>query len=273
MLVKKDLSYKLFKYSLATLLGVVWFVPLFWLVITAFKDKTAALNLFQFHFTLKNFVSVSQGAPFFQYFMNSIFIAGTIFCVQVITMTFGAYAFARLRFWGKEILFLLFLVQIIIPNEVLIVPNYLTIRDLHLIDTKLAIMLPFLGTSLGIFLLRQTIKSIPMDMEEAARLDGCGTLRILWHVIMPLSKPAYVAFGLVSISYHWNDFLWPLIVTNSVHNRPMTVGLAIYAMSAETGAKWAETCSATLLVVAPLIILFIVFQKQFINSFIKTGIK
>jgi len=120
--------------------------------------------------------------------------------------------------------------QIIIPNDVLITPNFMTLKDLNLINTKLGIMIPFLGTAFGIFLLRQHFKTIPKSLSEAARIDGANTWQIIWKIYMPCAKPAYLSFGVVSISYHWNNYLWPLIVTNSTQNRTLTVGLALFAV-------------------------------------------
>jgi sn-glycerol 3-phosphate transport system permease protein len=134
-------------------------------------------------------------------------------------------------------------------------------------------MLPYFASAFGIFLLRQAFKSIPYELEEAARIDGCNLFQILRHVYLPLAKPTYIAFGLVSVSTHWNDFLWPLIVTSSVENRPLTVGLSIFAKSSETGAQWAEVTAATLIVIFPLLLAFFIFQRQFVDSFLKSGIK
>src|SRR5690606_23762439 len=113
---------------------------------------------------------------------------------------------------------------------------------------KLGIMIPYFATAFGVFLLRQTFKSIPSELEEAARMDGCNVFQVIWHVYVPLAKPTYIAFGLISVSHQWSNFLWPLVVTNSVENRPLTVGLSIFAKSFETGAQWGEVSPATLLV-------------------------
>ncbi|TGU85694.1 carbohydrate ABC transporter permease, partial [Mesorhizobium sp. M00.F.Ca.ET.186.01.1.1] len=182
-------------------------------------------------------------------------------------------AFAKLRFWGRDVLFVLFLVQLMVPADILIFPNYNVLRDLSLLDTKIGIMLPYFASAFGVFLLRQTFKTIPHELEEAARMEGCSWLQILWRVYVPLAKPTYIAFGLVSVSYHWNNFMWPLIITNSVENRPLTVGLAIFAQSFETGAQWAEVSAATVMVIFPLVLAFLLFQRQFINSFIHSGVK
>jgi sn-glycerol 3-phosphate transport system permease protein len=260
--------------GLMLLLSVLWLVPLIWMAVTAFRPKQVALeSLFSLQFTLANFGRVWEAAPFAQYYVNTVLLVVAVFAVQMLTVTMAAYAFARLEFWGKTAVFLLFLVQIMVPADVLIFPNYSVLKELSLLDTKLGIMLPYYASAFGIFLLRQTFKTLPSELDDAAVVEGASKWRILWTIYVPLSRPAYLAFALVSVSYQWNNFLWPLIVTNSVENRPLTVGLAIFAQSFEVGAQWTEVSAATLLVIAPLMLLFLLFQRQFINSFIHSGIK
>jgi sn-glycerol 3-phosphate transport system permease protein len=134
-------------------------------------------------------------------------------------------------------------------------------------------MLPYFGSAFGTFLMRQTFKSIPRDLDDAARMDGCTWWQTLWHVYVPSSTSAYIAFGLSSISFHWNEFLWPLVVTNSPQSRPLTVGLAVLTQFGELGAQWPLVTAGTLIIVAPLLVLFLLFQKQFAESFVHTGVK
>ncbi|TKI58273.1 carbohydrate ABC transporter permease [Brevibacillus antibioticus] len=255
-------------------LAVLWLFPLLWAVWTSFRPRELATSWsFSTDFTLDNFAKVWDAAPFDQYYINTFLIVTGILVAQMITATLAAYAFAKLQFWGKDVLFVLFLVQLMVPADILIFPNYNVLRDLSLLDTKIGIMLPYFASAFGVFLLRQTFKTIPHELEEAARMEGCSWFQILWRVYVPLAKPTYIAFGLVSVSYHWNNFMWPLIITNSVENRPLTVGLAIFAQSFETGAQWAEVSAATVMVIFPLLLAFLLFQRQFINSFIHSGVK
>lgn len=254
-------------------LAILWAIPLFWLVLTAFKPGSEATNLLSMSFTLDNFRGAWDSAPFAQYYLNTTIIVVGVLAVQLFTATLAAYAFARLEFRGKNIVFMLVLVQIMIPVDVLIFPNYSIIASMGFVDTKLGIMLPYFASAFGIFLLRQTFKGIPYELEEASRMDGCNLLQIIWHVYVPLAKPTFVAFGLISVSHQWSNFLWPLIVTNSVENRPLTVGLSIFAKSFETGAQWGVVTAATLLVIFPMLLAFFIFQKQFISSFMHSGIK
>ncbi|MEY9096200.1 sn-glycerol 3-phosphate transport system permease protein [Paenibacillus sp. RC84] len=260
--------------ALMFLVALVWIVPLVWMLWTAFRPKDSVINpTLSWDFTLEHFRHVWSAAPFGLYYGNTLLITGGILVVQLLTVTMAAFAFARLNFKGKEFVFMLFLVQIMIPADVLVFPNYNVLKELSLLDTKLGIMLPYFASAFGIFLLRQMFKTIPPELDEAAVMEGCTKWQILWRIYVPLARPSYVAFALVSVSYHWNNFLWPLIVTNSVENRPLTVGLAIFAQSFETGAQWAEVSAATLIVIAPLLAGFLLFQRQFMNSFMQSGIK
>src|SRR5438270_8523578 len=139
-------------------------------------------------------------------------------------------------------------------------------------DTTLAIGLPYMASAFGIFPLRQTFKTVPRELDEAARVEGCGPLQVLWKVYVPLARPVYVAYALVSVSYHWNNFLWPLIITNSVESRPLTVGLSVFS-STDQGIDWSIITAATLLTTAPLLLGFIIFQRQFVQSFMRAGIR
>ena len=170
------------------------------------------------------------------------------------------------------ILFALVLVQLMIMPDVLIVENYRTMTTLGLKDTILAIALPYMASAFGIFLLRQTFKVVPRELDEAARVEGCTPLQVLWKVYVPLARPTYLAYALVSVSYHWNNFLWPLIITNSVESRPVTVGLQVFSAT-DQGLDWSVITAATLLSTAPLLIAFLLFQKQFVQSFMRAGIR
>jgi sn-glycerol 3-phosphate transport system permease protein len=162
--------------------------------------------------------------------------------------------------------------QLMIMPDVLIVENYRTMRHLGLVDTILAIGLPYMASAFGIFLLRQAFRQVPRELEEAARVEGCGTLGILLRVYVPLAKPVYLAYGLTSVSFHWNNFLWPLVITNSVETRPLTVGLSVFA-STDQGIDWAIISAATLMTSAPLLLGFLLFQRQFVQSFMRAGIR
>ena len=159
-----------------------------------------------------------------------------------------------------------------IMPDVLIVENYRTMSRLGILDTLWAIGLPYMASAFGIFLLRQTFKTVPKELDEAARVEGAGALETLWRVYVPLARPVYIAYGPVSVSYHWNNFLWPLIVTNSVQSRPLTVGLQVFS-SGDQGVDWSIITAATLMTSGPLLVAFVLFQRQFVQSFMRAGIR
>jgi len=261
-------------FILASAFALLWLIPLIWLIVTTFTEPSYYMSIIpRTPFSLQNIVYILSAAPFGRYYANTIMIVAGIFCVQCITVTLAAFALSVMNFRFEKLVFFLIFVQIIIPNDVLIMPNYSTISSLGLIDTKLAIMIPFYCSAFGILLLRQSFKTIPIALSDASKIDGCNLMQTIWKVYVPCAKPAYVSFGLVSISYHWNNYLWPVIVTNSVNNRPLTVGLAIFAKSKEAVMQWSNVCAATFIIIFPLLTAFLFFQKQFINSFVSSGIK
>jgi sn-glycerol 3-phosphate transport system permease protein len=257
----------------AWLLAVLWILPLLFALWAAFHpplyaarfDLTAPL-------TLDNFTRAMAAAPFARYMLNTLMLVTMTLAGQLVISTLAAFAFARLEFWGRDLLFFLVLVQLMITPDVLLVENYRIVSSLGILDTILAIGLPYMASAFGIFLLRQTFKTVPKELDDAARIEGCTTLGILWRVYVPLARPIYVAFGLVSVSFHWNNFLWPLIVTSSVETRPVTVGLQVFA-SVDQGIDWSVISAATLFTSAPLLIAFLLFQRQFVQSFMRAGIK
>lgn len=178
--------------------------------------------------------------------------------------------------------------QMMIPTAVLLVPNFVTIREFstatlgipralyykqfNLYDTPLAIALPYFGSAFGTFLMRQAFLGVPRDLVDAGTVDGCRWYHLLWHVYLPPSWPSLVAFGLVSVSFHWNELLWPLVIT-SQNARPLTMGLLRFTQLTDIGAQWSLVMAATMIIVVPLLLAFLFFQRQFIRSFLYSGMK
>ena len=257
----------------AWILALLWILPLTYAVWTAFHPAAyeARFDIFA-PLTLENFAKAWQAAPFARYFLNTFMLVTLILAGQFVLCTLAAYAFARFSFPGRSVLFTLVLLQLLVMPDILIVENYKTIRFFDLVDTIPAIALPYLASGFGIFLLRQTFMTIPRELDEAARVEGASFLGVLWRVYVPLAKPTYLAYGLVSVSHHWNNFLWPLIITNSVETRPVTVGLSIFSAT-DSGTEWSVINAATLMTSGPLLIAFLLFQRQFVQSFMRSGIK
>lgn len=257
----------------AWLLGLLWFLPLVYAVWAAFHPSAYAAHFdLTAPLTLANFAAAWNAAPFARYFLNTFLLVTMVLAAQFVLCTLAAYAFARFEFRGRDLMFMLVLLQLMIMPDVLIVENYRAMSWLGVNDTIFAIGLPYFASAFGIFLLRQTFKTVPRELEEAARVEGASRWQILMRVYVPLARPIYIAYGLVSVSYHWNNFLWPLIITKSVNTRPITVGLQVFA-SSDQGIDWSVITAATLLSAAPLLIAFLLFQRQFVQSFMRAGIR
>ncbi|HEX4334247.1 MAG TPA: carbohydrate ABC transporter permease [Usitatibacter sp.] len=257
----------------AWLLGALWILPLLYAFWTAFHPPEFSTRFaMAAPLTLDNFRRAWDAAPFARYFANSFMLVTMVLAAQMVLCTLAAYSFARFEFPGKDIAFALVLVQLMIMPDVLIVENYKTLGRIGILDSIPAIGLPYMASAFGIFLMRQAFKTIPRELDEAARVEGANALQVLWKVYVPLARPVYLAFGLVSVSYHWNNFLWPLIVTSSVTSRPVTVGLQVFS-SSDQGVDWSVITAATLMTSAPLLVAFLLFQRQFVQSFMRAGIR
>jgi len=269
---RRDLAHAL-ETAGAWLLAILWISPLAYAVWTAFHPAEFSVRFtLDAPLTLQNFANAWQAAPFARYLVNTVALVTMILVAQLVIGTLAAYAFARYAFFGRDVVFILVLVQLMIMPDVLIVENYRTMSALGILDSIPAIGLPYMASAFGIFLLRQTFKTIPRELDEAARVEGAGALEVLWKVYVPLARPVYVAYGLVSVSYHWNNFLWPIIVTNTVGSRPLTVGLQVFS-STDQGIDWSIITAATLMTSAPLLVAFLLFQRQFVQSFMRAGIR
>lgn len=264
---------KLFDTFGSLLLAIIWIAPLIFAVWAAFHTTSDAVNFrLTSSWTLENFRTAWNGAPWLRYFLNTFILVTIVLIGQFVVTTLAGYAFAQVQFPGKDVVFMLVLLQLFILPEVLIVENYAMVSRLGLFDTILGVGMPYMASAFGIFLMRQAFKSVPIELDEAARIEGCSRLGILLKVYVPLAKPTYLAYALVSVSTHWNNFLWPLIVTNSPETRPLTVGLSIFG-APENGVDISVISAATVMSVAPLLVAFLVFQRQFVQAFLRAGIK
>lgn len=254
-------------------LGLLWVLPLLYAVWTAFHpSEYSARFVWNAPLTLDNFARAWEAAPFARYFLNTVLLVSMILGAQLVLSTLAAYAFARFDFPGRSVLFALVLVQLMVMPDILLVGNYATMARLGLVDTLLAVGLPYFASAFAIFLLRQTFLGVPRELEEAARVEGASPIQILLRVFVPLARPVYLAFALVSVSHHWNNFLWPVIITNTPESRPLTVGLQVFS-STDQGIDWSIITAATLMTSGPLLIGFLLFQRQFVQSFMRAGIK
>jgi sn-glycerol 3-phosphate transport system permease protein len=263
---------------LVVVLVLAWATPFLWMLVAAFRPERVggaglASLVPDYAPTLANFAEAWELADFTLYYVNTIVICAGILAVQLVTISLAGYAFARLRFPGRTLLFYLFLIQLMLVPIVLLVPNLRTVAQLGLYDTLPGVMAPYFASAFGTFLMRQAFQTVPRELEDAALTDGARWWELILYVYLPLTRPAMVAFAIVSVTAHWNEFLWPLMVINSPDRRPLTVGLAMFTLCAEGAQAWGVTAAGTLLVVAPLIIGFLLFQRRFVNSFMASGLK
>ncbi len=247
--------------------------PFIWMILTSFKSygEVASGRFFPRELRWQNYVEAWNAAPFGRYFLNSIFIALTTIAGDLLTGILAAYAFARMEFPGRDAIFFIFLATLMVPGELTVLPNFLTIRRLGWYNTYQAQIIPFTASVFHIFLLRQFFMGIPKDYWDAALLDGCSHLRFLFSIVVPLSRAAIVTVALLSFIGSWNAFLWPLIVTSSEKMRPIQVGLRSFVTEQATQTQL--LMAAATMVIVPIIIFYLFTQKQFTQGIATTGLK
>ena len=219
----------------------------------------------------QNYVDAIRYGQVDRYLANSFIYAVLITGAQLFFNVLAAYAFARMAFRGRDLLFALLLSTMMVPPAVLLVPNFIVVRALGLIDTLWGILLPGFAGAFGVFLLRQAFLNIPAELEQAARIDGCGSWGILWNVVLPLSKPALITLGLFTFMGAWNMFEWPLVVLSNQDYYPLTVGLSFFR--AETSSDWPRIFAASGMGAAPLIALFLAAQRYLVGGISLSGMK
>ncbi len=251
-------------------------LPVYWMIIGAFKNNAEIFRVpptwVPAEPTLSNFSEAWNSAPFGRYYINTLIttIFGSGF--EIFFAVTSAYAFVFLRFPKKEWLFLLLLATLMVPGQVTILPNYLTVARLGWINTYQGIVVPGASVAYGTFLLRQYYRTLPLDILDAAKVDGADHVRTLWSVVLPLAQPAIVSFGLLSIVAKWNDFLWPLLVTNTRDMRVLPIG--IYWLRVEEGTiDWGVVMAGTLFVVVPVVIVFLYAQRYIVEGIAAGAVK
>lgn len=279
MLHSKRTNERLFAILWYTLLGVtavVVMLPYIWMVSTSLKGSNEVFayppNWVPKDWRFQNYLDAWNAAPFGRYFFNSVLVALIVTVGQLITCSLAAFAFARMEFKGKNLMFTLFLSTTMISTQVTLVPSYLVLKELHWLNTYQALSVPFLANAFGVFMLRQYFMTLPRELEDAAKLDGCGRLRFLWQVLLPLSKPIVASQALFAFMGNWNSYLWPLVVTTSEDMRTLQIGLR-YFVGQEGGTQWGLFMAATVFVSIPIVILYLIIQKSFVEGIATTGLK
>lgn len=268
--IRKGLFY-LAVYTLA----FITVAPFLWMILTALKDINEIFvyppKWFPSRIHFDNFVNAFQATHFDRYYLNSIFVAVAVTLGQLFTCSLAAFAFARLRFWGRDVLFYIFLGTMMIPFQVTMIPSFMVLHWLGWIDSYQALIVPGLASAFGTFLLRQFFLTIPRDLEEAAYIDGCSRIRVLWQIIIPLSKPALATLAIFTFMGVFNDFIWALIVINSEEMRTVQLGLAVFRDQYMT--QWELLMAGSVMATIPILIVFFFGQKYFIQGITLSGLK
>lgn len=256
--------------------SVIIGLPFFWMISTSFKSDVE-VGLFPpvwipAELLWENYARVWTAAPFEMFYLNSVVttLAGLI--LEVIIGAMSAYAFARIEFPHRDALFLVVLATMMIPGEMALVPNYLTLRNLGWINTYQGIVIPYVSSAFGCFLLRQAFLAIPQDLFDAARMDGAGHLRMLLAIALPMTRPVVATFALFLFIAKWNAYLWPLIVTNTWNMRTLPIGL-VMVREAEGTLGWQHVMAASLLVLLPVLVVFFLAQRQIIEGIARGAVK
>ena len=272
----KTLTARAVRYVLLALGALIMVFPFYWMLASAFKTS-AEMSLFPPAMSpanwlnYRNFVVAFETAPFARYFMNSALVALSSVLVTALTTILGAFAFSRLKFPGKEILFSLLLSMMMVPFEILVITNFQTIVKIGLSDTLYALVLPFTSSIFYTYILRNFFSSIPDGLYWSARVDGCSNWRYLWKIMVPIGRPALMTIVLLNAMASWNSFMWPLLVIKQDLNRTLPFGL--YSFTTEVGANNELLMAASSVVVLPMIILFFFARKQIVNGVARGGIK
>lgn len=253
--------------------SLIMLLPFFWMLSTSLKQPS---ELFTYpptwipeNFAWKNYEDALSAMPFDRFYFNSLFVAAAVMIIQVFTSSLAAFAFARLRFKGRDTIFLIYLAALMIPFPVLLIPNFIIVINLDWYNTYWALIVPPAFSAFSTFLLRQHFKTLPMDLDEAARMDGASSLRIWWNIIMPMSKTAIAAVSIFIFLNTWNDFLWPLVVTNSEEMRTVPVGLNSF--QGQYNVRWNLLMAAAVVAMMPVLIVYAFAQKWFIRGIAISG--
>lgn len=253
-------------------------IPVYWMVRSSLTTNSGIFDshfqpwLVNFHW--HNFVAAWSSQPFALFFFNSIVSNMILVACQLVTSALAAYSLVFVHFRGKQVLFFFVLLAMMIPLQATFIPIYSMLSDVHLINTYGALILPFVGSAFGIFLLRQGFSAIPQEMVRAARIDGASEYRILWSIVLPHAKPSLVTLFLLNFVYHYNSLFWPLVATNSTNMRVIPVALAYFlSQDAGQGLQWNLMMAADLFSVVPVVLLFLLGQRYFVQGIMSTSLK
>lgn len=272
---KKRFFSRLIIYAILVLGIVVTLLPFVWMILTSFKTQSEAVKvppvIFPRAWNLQNYLAVFKMLPFGKMYFNTILTAVVTVAGQLLLCSLAAYAFARIHFPGRNIIFTCLLAVLMVPSSFFILPQYLLIQKIGLLNTLPALFIPYLFSAFGTFLLRQFFMALPDELEDAARLDGCNHFLIYARIMLPLIRSGLVALGILTLRFTWNDLMWPLIVNTSTEKMTLSAGLAF--MQGQYITDYPVMMAGAVLAILPLLVLFAIFQKQFVEGIALSGIK
>jgi multiple sugar transport system permease protein len=259
--------------AVTALLALMTIFPLFYLLSISFKGQGEAFStgLIPAHPTLDSFIYVLTEVPFLRFLLNTLFVSAVVTIVALFFHTMAGYALARLRFPGRETIFLAMFSTFLVSLPVIIVPLFILVRTLGMLDSYVGLIVPAIFNAFGVFLLRQYYVSLPRELEEAAFIDGAGYWRIYWSVILPLSRPIIAALAILFFLANWNSFLWPMTAVSDPDLWVVQVGIANF--KSQYAASWNYIMAASTIVAVPTIVLFVIFQRQIMSSIKTSGLK
>ena len=256
-------------------LAAVMLLPLLWMLVTSIETLAESRHfpptIVPSGIHWENYPNALDSAPFGRFFANSLVVTLASVAGNLVFCSLAGYAFARLRFFGRDVIFIVLLATLMVPFQVTMIPTFLIVQHLGLVNSLGALIAPNLVTPFGIFLLRQFFRTLPIDLEEAARIDGCSRLGVLFRVVLPLSMPALATLGIVTFLWTWNDFLWPLIAISSTDQSTVQLGLASFQGAHQT--RWTLLMAGNVVALAPMLLVFVVAQRWFVQSLASTGVK
>lgn len=264
---------KVISIILISLVAIIFIMPLVYMVSTSLKPKIEVLqnttSLLGSKLAFENYIRAWKAFPFGRFLFNSVFVGIMTTALTVITSAMAAYAFARLKFKGRDKLFFAYLATLMVPLQVTIIPLYMILRVFGWNDSYAALIVPPSFTAFGVFMLRQFFLSIPREMEEAAKIDGCSKARIFTTIILPMSKPGLASLAIFTFVNSWKSFFWPLIVTATDNYKTLPLGL--YTFSGQYGTDWSALMAATGISIIPGLIFYFIFQKSLVEGIALTG--
>lgn len=261
--------------SMVVALAVI-IVPIYWIVLASLKQPsdiyTHPVTYWAHPFTLKNYHDVQTNIPFILYLRNSVIITFFLSTIKIVLGVTSAYALALLRFPGRNVIFMIVIASLMVPNQITVISNFSLVAQLGLRNTFLGIILPLAGTAFGTFLMRNHFLSLPKEVIEAARMDGAGPVKLLWRVVLPMSWPTLSAFALITIVNDWNEYLWPFLIADDERTAPLQIGLTLL-INNEGMSNWGPVMAGTVLAVIPVLIVFLILQKNMIKGLTSGAVK